>query len=154
MAGSVTGEAGPGTKASPLVGELIPGALPCRALGDLGRVWLQWVIELFWTSQDRTVPWGGRGFSAGSYRTARLRLCLHMTSCLVSGVSSDWHWSAGWRGLGPCSWAAERISKMVLADISVHIDWWFQMAAPSVYVPRVSFSCLLPGSSLRSAGEF
>lgn len=28
MAGSVAGEAGPGTKASPLVVELVPGALP------------------------------------------------------------------------------------------------------------------------------
>lgn len=38
---------------------------------------------------DRTVPWGGRGFkglmAAGPWW---LRLCLHMTSCLVSGVSS------------------------------------------------------------------
>lgn len=44
-AGSVTGEAGPGTKASPLVGRADPRVFDCRALRDMGLMSLQWVME-------------------------------------------------------------------------------------------------------------
>lgn len=45
MPSSVMGEAGPGTKATPLVGRADPRVSACRALGDLGHVCLQWVME-------------------------------------------------------------------------------------------------------------
>lgn len=100
MAGSVTGEAGPGTKASPLVGRADPRGSACRALGDLGRVCLQWVIEPCSGhpgGQDCALGWPWVQKVLWQQDRWWLRLCLHMTSCLVSGVSSTGteHWLGG-----------------------------------------------------------
>lgn len=91
MPGSVMGEAGPGTKATPLVGRADPRVSACRALGDLGHVCLQWVMELCSErpgGQDCALGWPCVQKILWQQDCWWVRLCLHVTSCLVSGVSN------------------------------------------------------------------
>lgn len=97
-AGSETGEAGPGTKASPLVCRADPRVSDCRALRDLGLVSLQRVMDSSSGcpgGQDFAMGWPGVQKILWQQDCWWVRLCLYMAICLMSGVTS------GWEGLCP-----------------------------------------------------